>query len=106
MRLYVNHQALNDLGNYFNKQSSEMHSLRSRMQKTINAINDAWDGPDAQAFQQNATEYIKNLSVIENNFSDYGRKMLGHEKRYNEALVDYNKKFKQPTDNGGYYNEY
>ncbi len=58
MRLYVNHQELNNLGNYFSNQSDRIYQVRSSMQKTIDAVSEAWDGPDAQEFRENATEYI------------------------------------------------
>lgn len=84
-KLIVETGKLRSYGSTLEGYASEFHSITDNMTKIVESLRTSWSGYDASRFINNATKYIENLKVIENELNSNGaiakKRANGYERR-------------------------
>jgi len=88
-RLKVELAEVAEYANYLMQMQGEVEASKAELIATIESINGAWNGEDADTFVANATAYLENLSVIGNLLAQYGAAVGSRVKKYAEAIENF-----------------
>jgi uncharacterized protein YukE len=78
-----------EYANYLMQMQGEIEASKASLISTIQSINGAWTGEDADTFVANATAYLENLSVIGNLLAQYGAAVGTKVRKYAQAIDDF-----------------
>ena len=80
---------LREYGSNLESYAKEFHTITEKMDEIVKSLKGSWSGYDASKFINNATKYIENLKVIEEELNTYGSTAQRRSSKYDQRVEEF-----------------